>query len=106
MNKMIEKTKTSITFLLLVLTFLLFGCSNNTNKMNEWANNLPSQCSPDIVKSKQPDYLEIDWDKPDTLNNGMLRYYVTKIKGNSDLLEMTYFLEFENNKFRALFAHK
>lgn len=74
--------------------------------MLDWSNSIPVDTDLEKVKKDQPEFLVIDWNNPDTLENGMIRFYVTEIKRNYDILKMEYFLEFENNKFRGLFGHK
>jgi len=74
--------------------------------MLDWSSSIPAGSDIEKVKRDQPEFLEIDWDNPDTLENGMTRYFVTEIKRNNDNLKMEYFLEFENNKFKGLFGHK
>ncbi len=87
------------------MTFIS-ACKNYQNEMLNWSKKIPIGTDLSIVKKDQPEFLEIDWGNPDTLENGMTRYYITEIKGNYDVLKMDYFIEFENNKFRGLFAHK
>lgn len=78
---------------------LLFGCKDYHNDMIEWTNNIPIGTDLKTVKGNQPEFLEIDWKNPDTLDNGFTRYFITKIKGNNNVSNMNYFLEFENNEF-------
>jgi len=92
-----------LTFLLLMF---FLGCRNYQNEMVEWSSSIPKGTDLENVKKSQPEFLEIDWNNPDTLENGMTRYFVTEIKGNNDILKMEYFLEFENNEFRAFFGLK
>ncbi len=74
--------------------------------MIDWTSSIPTGTDLETVKIDQPDFLEIDWDNPDTLDVQITRYFITKIKGNNDILKMEYFLEFENNRFRGQFGHK
>ena len=98
-----KNNKVALSFL-----FILFysGCKNYQNEMFDWSRNIPKGASIDIVKISQPGFLIIDWDNPDTIENGKTRYYVTEIEGNNNLLKMQCFLEFENNEFIALFGKK
>ena len=100
------KQKNKIIVLTLFLVIFLFGCKNYKNEMFNWASSVPVGTDFEVVKTDKPDFLEIDWRNPDTLENGMTRYFITEINGNNDILKMEYFLEFENNKFRGLFGHK
>ena len=53
------------------------------------------------VKKSQPDFVEIDWEKPDTvdIDDLGLRFRIIKIKGNNDILSMDHYLLFNDNKF-------
>lgn len=74
--------------------------------MLDWSSCIPAGTDIEKVKKDQPDFQGIDWNNPDTLENGMTRYFITEIKGNNDSLKMEYLLEFENNEFRVIFGHK
>lgn len=100
------KQKYIILFLAFLQMAFISGCKNYHNEMLEWSSKIPAGTDFVIVKKDQPKYLEVDWGNPDTLENGMTRYIITEIKGNNDILHMQYFIEFENNKFRGVFAHK
>ena len=100
------KQNYKIFILILILMTFLSGCKNYQNEMFDWSSCIPIGTDLKTVKKDQPEFLEIDWENPDTLDNGMTRYNVTKIKRNYDILKMAYFLEFENNEFRGLFGHK
>jgi hypothetical protein len=100
MNKDIRKL---IAFLIFIF---LIGCTNRQNEMLDWSSKIPIGTDPITVMKSQPDFLEIDWENPDTLGNGYTRYMVVEIKGHYDLFKMAYFVEFENNGFRGLFAFK
>ncbi|CAI8152644.1 MAG: Uncharacterised protein [Formosa sp. Hel3_A1_48] len=85
---------------------ILTGCHDYHNDMIDWADGIAIGTDRKSVKAKQPDFLTIDWNKPDTLDNGMLRFTIVAIKGHHDALKMEYFLEFDNNGYRGQFAHK
>lgn len=85
---------------------ILTGCKDHRNEMLDWGADIPKLTHLDTVRKYQPDYLIIDWENPDTLGNTFTRYSIIKIKGNRDILKMAYFLEFDDNKYRGLFAHK
>ena len=97
----------NIVYVFVILIFMiLISCNNNQNKMIGWADNIPIGTDLITVKNNQPDFLEIDWEKPDTFENETTRYFITKIKWNYDVLKMGYYLEFENNKYRGCFGRK
>jgi len=56
----------------------LSSCINYQREMLEWSSNIPIGTDLKTVKKDQPEFLEIDWGNPDTIDNGMIRYYVTK----------------------------
>ncbi len=85
---------------------VLTGCKDYHNDMVEWAGNIDIGTDVATVKANQPDYLKVEWDNPDTLDNSILRFYISEIKGHHDILKMDYFLEFDKNGFRGQFAHK
>ena len=96
----------AIRQLIISVTFILSACTNNHNKMIEWADKIAIGSSVQSVKQIQPDYLKIDWNKPDTLHNGFIRFYITDIDGNYDALKMSYFLEFDSSGYRGQFSRK
>ena len=100
------KQNYKILILTLFLMTFLSGCKNYQNEMLDWSSSIPVGTDLETVKKDQPEFLEIDWENPDTLDNGMTRYDVIKIKRNYDILKMSYFLEFENNGYRGLFGRK
>ena len=73
--------------------------------MIEWTSSIPKGTSIDSVKTTQPDFLEIDWNHPET-HDGETRYAITKIKNNSKMLKMVNYLSFVDNKYQGRFAHK
>ena len=85
---------------------ILTSCHDYHNDMIDWADDIAIGTDQKSVKAKQPDFLTIDWNKPDTLDNGMLRFTIIDIKGHHDALKMEYFLEFDKNGYRGQFAHK
>ena len=93
-----------IAFILSLI--VISSCSNYHKDMIEWYNNVPVGTELIIVKENQPDYIKINWESPVIFENGIIRYSIIKIKGDNDLLKMSYFLEFKDNKFIGQFAHK
>jgi|LakMenE18May11ns_1017448.scaffolds.fasta_scaffold9958760_14 hypothetical protein len=57
------------------------------------------------VKKSQPDFIVIDWDNPDTLDQ-TIRFRIEKIEGNFDVLNMTHYLEFSDNKYEGRWSTK
>jgi hypothetical protein len=85
-------------FRLLTIVFLLTSCKSYYNDTIDWMDKIELGTSLEDLKKNQPDFVEIDWNNPDTLNEG-LRFRIEKIKGNNDILSMSHYLLFSNNKY-------
>lgn len=86
----------------LLIVILFASCQNYHNEMILWANEIPKGTDINIVKKSQPDFIAIDWQKPDTLL-GYKHYKIIKIQGNRDVLNMSYFLLFSHEgKYKGL----
>ena len=66
--------------------------------MLNWVEQIPIGASVEEVKKEQPNYVKINWQNPDTIDNS-LRYEI-KVLRNYDILEMQNFLVFTDNKFQ------
>ena len=73
--------------------------------MIDWTSSIKTGTHIDTVKLNQPDFLEIDWDNPDTLEN-RIRYEIIEIKGNQDVLKMQNFIAFENDMYLGRESYK
>ena len=73
--------------------------------MIDWTSGIPMGTSIDSVKKISPDFLEISWIHPETYDRE-IRYAITKIKNNRDILKMENYLSFVDNKYQGRFAHK
>jgi hypothetical protein len=89
----------------LALLILLSHCRNYYNETVEWADQLKTGTSVDAVKKSQPDFVDIDWNKPDTVGQEE-RFRIKSIKGNSDVLQMANYLIFVDGKYQGRFAQK
>ena len=85
-------------FLLLVV-FTLIGCKDYYNDSINWMDNLESELNIKNVQSEQPDYIEIDWENPLIIDDQKW-YLISKIKGNNDILGMSHYLVFIENKYQ------
>ncbi len=90
---------------LIILTITFYSCKNYHNDFINWADNIEKGTDINLVKKNQPSYIEIDWSKPDTFN-GCHSYYVKNIKGNRDILHMSYELVFKDNKYQYRDSNK
>jgi hypothetical protein len=89
---------------ILTLT-VLTACKDYYNDTVKWTDNIKIGTDIQTVKNNQPDFLEIDWAKPDTI--GIESFYlIKKIKGNKDVLAMSNYLVFTNGKYQGRKAHK
>ena len=97
------KTNTLYKFIILFFAISitsLTSCKSYYNDTIHWIDNIKKGTEVSIVKSNQPDFVIVNWDKPDTIDN-LVRYSVTKIKGNKDILRMTHYLVFSDGKFQG-----
>ena len=83
----------------------LVACKNYYNDAIDWMDNIQVGTDIQTIKDSQPDFIEIAWDKPDTFNNE-LRYAIIEIKGNRDILNMSHYLSFSDDKYLGRSSHK
>ena len=86
-------------FIGLIIAVSIISCESNYNKTIHWADNLESELTIEDVKKLQPYFIEVDWENPKSIDNRDW-YMITKIKGNHDLLGMSHFLVFVNDKYQ------
>ncbi len=68
--------------------------------MIDWTDNIQQGTTITIVKDNQPSYLTIDRENPIQINQSK-KYLITKIKGNkSDVLSMSHYLVFINDRYQ------
>lgn len=95
------------TYRLLVVTLLmLVGCTSHYNDMVVWTDEeLPLGISIDSVKSLQPDYLTVYWNRPDTFDlfldssSVTVLYSMELTRMHYDLLKMENLLIFKDGKY-------
>ena len=87
----------SILGLLTIILFLT-SCKSYYNDTIDWMDKIELGTRLADVKKNQPDFVTVDWNKPDTLDEG-LRFRIEKIKGNNDILDMEHYLVFSDNKY-------
>jgi hypothetical protein len=85
--------------ILLSISITLVSCKDYYNETIDWADNLENEQSFKDVQKEQPSYIEIDWENPQIVDNQKW-YLITKIKGNNDILGMSHYLVFIENKFQ------
>ncbi len=90
---------------ILIFSFLLFSCKNYYNETIEWVDTLEQGISIENVQNIQPNYIEIDWKTPQIFNNQKW-YLITKIKGNNDMLSMSNYLVFVNDRYQERISKK
>ncbi|MBD1261369.1 hypothetical protein HZY62_12260 [Maribacter polysiphoniae] len=86
-------------FVLLFLSITIAGCKDYYNETIEWVDNLERGLNIETVQRRQPNYIEIDWENPQVIENQKW-YLIVKIKGNSDILNMSHYLVFVENKYQ------
>ncbi len=85
--------------ILLFISISLVSCKDYYNETVDWADNLEKEQSIQSVQKEQPEYIEIDWENPQIVDNQKW-YLITKIKGNNDILEMSHYLVFIEGKYQ------
>ena len=99
------KKLTNRILTLVLLAALLTACKSYYNDTIDWMDNIELGTSLGDVKKHQPDFVKINWDKPDTVDN-QVRFWVSEIKGNTDMLAMSHLLVFVDNKYTGREPHK
>jgi len=89
----------------LTIVLLLTSCKSYYNDTIDWMDNIEQGTSLKDVKRSQPDFVKINWNEPDTVDK-QVRYWVTEIKGNRDMLAMSHLLVFVDNKYTGRESHK
>ena len=84
---------------LLIVVFSLISCKNYYNDSIHWMDNLESELNIKDVQNEQPDYIEIDWENP-LIVDDQKWYIISRIKGNNDILGMSHYLVFVENKYQ------
>ena len=91
--------KLSKILILLSISIAVVSCKDYYNETIDWADNLENEQSFKDVQKEQPSYIEIDWENPQIVDNQKW-YMITKIKGNNDILGMSHYLVFIEDKFQ------
>ena len=89
----------------ILFAFCLVGCKDHYNDTIHWMDNIPLGSAVGEVQLRQPDFVEIDWNNPDTVN-GAVRFSIRKIKGSSDVLKMEHYLFFINDQYQGRLSRK
>jgi hypothetical protein len=88
-------------FLALSISF----CASPQNEIIEWRDSIPSNIEiEELKKLEHPSSFIIDWKNPEKLDDNRTRYHLTT--NTNDILNMDYFIEFENDVYVGLFPHK
>ena len=82
-----------------------YSRDNNYNKMLDWMYAIPKGTSIDSVKAHQPTFVIVNWNKPDTSNEGEIRF-VVEPKKHYDILKMDNRLVFNEKGFVGRSYHK
>ena len=96
-----KDTLHKLTIAIYYFTIILFAsCKSYHNDTIHWIDSIKIGTDISTVRTNQPDFVAIAWDTPDTIGPS-IRYKVTEIKGDKDILKMTYFLVFSQDKFQG-----
>ncbi len=84
---------------LFLFSLTIVSCKDYYNETIEWIDNLESGLNIEYVQNTQPNYIEIDWENPQIIDNQKW-YLIIKIKGNNDFLKMSHYLVFVEDKYQ------
>ncbi len=90
---------------LVIFLLLTVACSNRYNQMVEWSNQIKIGTSIEQVRQSQPEYVKVDWQKPQVFENETW-YPITEVKGSTDMLRMNNYLVFINTRYQGRVAKK
>ena len=94
-----KKLKWNKFFTILLIAIMVISCKNYYNETIEWTDNLGSDLSIKEVQKIQPDFIKVDWINPQIVDDQKW-YMITEIKGNNDVLGMTHYLVFIDEKYQ------
>jgi hypothetical protein len=83
---------------------ILTSCNDHSDDAIIWLNNLETGTSLESIKESQPDFIEIDWNKPDTA--GYKSYYKVSVDGSTNILNKTHELVFIRGRFQGCSHHR
>ena len=86
-------------FILLFLFLTIVSCKDYYNQTIDWTDNLENGLDIKDVQNGQPDYILIDWENPQIVDDQKW-YLITKIKGINDVLGMSHYLVFIEDKYQ------
>ena len=95
----------SAVFIFVWVVALLTSCKDYYNDTMDWIDIIDQGTPLEEVIRKQPDFVKINWEMPDTVGN-QVRFWVTEIKGSNDVLGMSHLLVFVDSKYVGLESHK
>ena len=86
-------------FVGLFLAFLIISCKNYYNETIEWVDNLESELNIKEVQNIQPEFIVVDWENPQIVDDQKW-FLITEIKGSNDALGMSHYLVFVEDKYQ------
>lgn len=90
------------TYLLLLLNLMQFtNCNNYYNETIKWMDSIDGGTTIENVKENQPDFIIIDWKNGISLDDGKIMYPISEIKGNNEILNMSHYLIFKNDRYHG-----
>jgi hypothetical protein len=90
---------------LVMLLLLIAACNNRYNQMIEWSDGIEIGSSMEQVRRGQPEYVKVDWQKPQVFENETW-YQIVEVKGSTDMQEMNNYLVFIGTKYQRRIAMK
>jgi len=86
-------------FFCFLLIVSLISCKNYYNETIQWADDINKGTDIETVKKSQPNFVKISWEKPLVIEDEKL--YEIEITINHDVLRMSNFLVFIDNKYQG-----
>lgn len=89
-----------LTSLILFILLVFSSCKDYCNDNIDWMTSIKQGSSLDSVKKSQPFFVSVDWNNPQIHEDSSKSYFITKIKGSHDILNMSHSFVFKNDKFQ------
>ena|SRR5688572_14145260 len=91
---------------LILLSVTILSCKDYYNEAIHWADEIHYGTDINKVKMTQPDFVQVDWEHPQTVNDTTKYYSIVEIQGSNDVLNMSHELVFNSNKYAGRRSRK
>ena len=79
------------------------GCKDYSAESIIWINDIEKGTIIENIINTQPNFIEVNWEKPDTINSKL--YYQVMVKSNPNILNKTHSLVFIDGRFQGCSHH-